>query len=245
MKKPLWIFAHIPKTGGITMRGIIDSNVPSNQIYRYPLHQNQEKMIRSLTSKQKENFRWVYGHCRYGVHQHFHRSYRYITMLRDPVSRVISTYYFICSMPTNGLHHKVKKMSLEEFVTSQDPRISAPLHNHQTRFLSGQNDPDLTLAMNNLNDHFAFVGITEMYPQSVFLLNQLQGWKQTHYSKENVTKKRPKRPDISEQLTNHIRSMNELDYHLYETCKLQLHQKIKSLSQSEKKELRSFIKMQD
>lgn len=244
MKKPLWIFAHIPKTGGLTMRGIIDQNVPSNRIYRYP-HHNQENIVRTLTPTQKASFQWVYGHCRFGVHQYFGRPYRYITMVRDPVSRIISAYYFIRSMPSNGLYKQVKNMTLEEFIYSQDPRISAPLNNHQTRFFSGQNDPDLKLAKKNLNQHFAFVGITEMYPQSVFLLNKLLGWKQTHYSKENVTKKRPKKPPINEELTNHIRRLNEMDYQLYEICKKRLKQKLRSLSSKDKKKLRNFIQKQD
>lgn len=244
MNTPLWIFAHIPKTGGLTMRGIIDQNVAPNRIYHYPLH-NQEKLVRSLTPTQKASFQWMYGHCRFGVHQYFKRPYRYITMVRDPVSRVISAYYFIRSMPSNGLHQQVKNMTLEEYVYSKNPRICAPLNNHQTRYLSGQNDPDLKLAKKNLNQHFAFVGITEMYPQSVFLLNKLVGWKQAHYSKENVTKKRPKKPPVSEKLANHIRSLNEMDYQLYEICKQRLKQRLQSLSPKDKKKLQQFIQKQD
>jgi hypothetical protein len=248
LSKPIYIFSHIPKTGGLTMRRIIDENVPEDLIFRYPRHSQwygQWKRGKKIRPAEVKNYRWVYGHCRFGVHRVFRRPFKYITMIREPLSRIISTYYFILSRPTNKLHKKVKNMSLEQFLNSDDPRILAPLSNHQTRFISGRNRPDLELAKKNIRDHYLLVGLTERYAESVFLLQKLFGWEHKHYEKENVNKKKPKKVEIPPALLEKIKKQNSLDYQLYEYCQDLFQQRINELSPSEKTQLRKYVARQD
>jgi hypothetical protein len=242
MAKPILIFSHIPKTGGLTMRKIIDQHFAPHQIYKYPAH-HEARTLSLVPPSKISHIRCVYGHCRFGVHRHFDRPFQYITMLRDPLKRIISSYYFIRSSPSNKLHEKVKKMSLEEYVFSRDSRINLPLHNHQTRFISGKNDPDIKLAMENIRKHYVFIGITEMYPESVFMLNRLMGWKHKPYSKENITKNKPKKIPLSDRAIKHIKEQNALDYQIYEYCKEQLVNQIKHLPDPAKERLERFVKL--
>ncbi|MBA4493028.1 sulfotransferase family 2 domain-containing protein [Paenactinomyces guangxiensis] len=242
MADSLLIFSHIPKTGGLTMRRIIDQHFKPRQIFKYPSH-HAARSLRSLSASDVAPVRCVYGHCPFGVHQYFHKPFKYITMVRDPVSRIISTYYFIRSSPSNKLHSKVKRMSFEQFVTSKNQRIQTPLTNHQTRFISGKKNPDLKLAIDNIREHYAFVGITEMYPESVFLLNRMMGWRQTPYTKENITKSRPKKAPVSNDIIQYIKEKNALDYMLYEYCKARLLKKIEQLPPAAKKKMAQFARV--
>ncbi|SEM73647.1 sulfotransferase family 2 domain-containing protein [Lihuaxuella thermophila] len=242
MADPLLIFTHIPKTGGLTMRRIIDQHFAPREIFRYPPHR-AARSLRRLTPEESEPFRCVYGHCPFGVHRYFHKPFQYIAMLRDPVSRIISMYYFIRSSPSNKMHDMVSRMSLEEFVHSKNSRIKIPLSNHQTRFLSGKKNPDLAKALENVRKHYAFVGITEMYPESVFMLNRTLGWKHIPYTKENVTKNKPKKAPVSEEVIRYLKEKNELDYRLYEFCKKRLLRSIKQLSPAEKRQMDRFVRI--
>jgi hypothetical protein len=242
MAEPLLIFTHIPKTGGLTMRRIIDRHFAPHQIFKYSTH-TEAKTMKKPRTPQIARTRCVYGHCRFGVHQYFNKPFKYITMLRDPVERIISTYYFIRSSPSNKMHNKVKNMSFEEFVFSNDPKLSFPLNNHQTRFLSGEHNPDLNLALENVRKHFLFVGITELYPHSVFLLNRLMGWKQEPYTKENVTRSKPKTLNIPPNVMEYIKKNNEMDDQLYQYCKKRLLRRIRELRPQAKQRLDEFVLM--
>lgn len=153
------------------MRRLLDHQYSKRRVFRYP-PKAPVKAIRKLSPAQLSSLKCVYGHFRYGVHRHFPGNPVYITMLRDPLQRILSMYYFIRSRPQNKLHHKVKNMSFTQFVTSQDREIQVPLRNHQTRMLSGGRHPSLQLAKQNIINHFAVVGITEMYPESVFMMKR-------------------------------------------------------------------------
>lgn len=197
--------------------------------------------MKKVNRSEFKDYRWVYGHCRFGVHKVFRRPFQYITMIREPLSRIISTYYFILSRPTNKLHKKVKHMSLEQFLKSDDPRILAPLTNHQTRFISGRNKPDLELAKKNIRDHFLLVGLTERYAESVFLLQKMFGWEHKHYEKENVNKKKPKNVELPPALLDKIKKQNSLDYQLYDYCQNLFQQKLNELSTKEKLQLKHYV----
>ncbi|TES47499.1 hypothetical protein E2L07_18830 [Halalkalibacterium halodurans] len=214
-------FLHIPKTGGLTLRGIIEDQYSKDERLKYPRLQParfhslikdtafnpplylglQPARFHSLPKRKLTSLRCVYGHFGYGIHSTLHQPFTYITMLRDPVERVISTYYFVLQNPQNRLHHQVKQMSFEQFVASDLPVVS----NHQTRLISGKPIPHLALAKKHLNQHFSIVGITDMYAQSIFLMSQRFDWKNVQYTKKNKTKHRLKQEDFSQETIANIR----------------------------------------
>lgn len=233
MAKRLVIFLHIPKTGGSTMRQILDRQYG-------PLHILNYSPKTSPLAFRRPGISAVYGHFRYGLHQHSARKPVYITILRDPLDRVLSTYYYIRSRPQNKMYHKVKNMSLMEFVTSTEPRIRGPLHNHQTRLISGKKHPDLKTAIRNINNDFPVVGVTEMYPESVFMMKKALGWNDTFYTKQNVNRQRRKKTEVPNKVKQIVRKNNELDYKLYNYAKKRLFSQIRNLDPQSKRQLAAF-----
>jgi len=114
-KDILYIVLHMPKCAGNTFGHHIQrnlrkeerlyleldvsqkhkSNIDDNDFFK--LYKNKckqmEEYLSSLSSKQKDEIKVIYGHCvPYGIHKFFNKTPRYITFLRNPIDRTISSY---------------------------------------------------------------------------------------------------------------------------------------------------------
>lgn len=239
----LLIFMHIPKTGGLTLRNIIDQQYNRNEIFKIP--RNRLDFEQKMSKKASNDLTCAYGHYRFGIHEYFQRPFTYITMLRDPVDRIISTYYFILQNKNNRLHDMVKNMSLEEFILGVGHEADIALYNHQTRYISGKSEPDLQQAKDNIKNHFAVVGLTEMYNESLYLMKKSLGWKNIYYTKQNITKKRKGINEVSKEIISKIEENNQLDIELYKFVKNDLLNNLKSLNRNDKAELQRYIQKQN
>jgi hypothetical protein len=177
----------------------------------------------------------ISGHHDFGIHEYFNRPFSYFSMVRHPVDRVVSLYYFLASTPQYLNYESVKNMTLEEFVIN-----NAQAKNHQTSFFSGKNELNLELAKKNLDTYFPIVGITEMFEESVFLLKRRYGWKNIVYKKSNVTKKRPNLKDVPLSTIKLIEENNRLDIELYNYVKTKLQKQLNTLTPAERNELQKY-----
>jgi len=153
------------------------------------------------------------GHLPYGVHRRFSRPCNYITMMRDPVERIISLYFYLQHAKKPPAHYMVKRMDLDQFVRSEDYRGNTS--NLQTRYFCGGQTPNLEQAKETLHRKFLVVGITERFTESLDILKQKLNWGSFDYQKKNVTRNRPTRYDFSPSTIDKIINLNNLDYELY------------------------------
>ncbi|MEH7237276.1 sulfotransferase family 2 domain-containing protein [Bacillus sp. JJ1562] len=233
--KELLIFSHIPKTAGSTMRQILKKQYEKKKIIPF-------RKIEELDEQQLAQAEAVYGHIRFGAHKYFSQPFTYITMLRDPVERIISNYYFSQRRPSNRMHESAKSLDFLGFVKQEIEANNPSLHNHQTRFVSGAKNPDLELAKQNIHEHYAVVGLSEMFDESVFLMKTFLGWDDIFYTKTNVTKNRPKQFDLPHEAIAILKEYNQLDYELYHYAKEVLNDNLKALDSESKKELKRYKK---
>jgi len=222
MNKKLIVFMHIPKTAGTTLRLLIEQNYKVWEIYR----ENKEapEKIKILPY-----IKCIQGHQPFAYHDINDRPHTYITMLRDPVQRVISEYYYIKAARPHDpyIHDKIWKenLSLEDYVNSTDERFLLRTQNMQTRFSSGSltlDQIDLEKAKENLNKHFSVVGITEMFDLSIFAMKKHFGWKDISYENRVVNKERPRNIQYPQDLIDNINKINQLDKALYDWSKERL-----------------------
>ena len=63
----------------------------------------------------------ISGHLYFEIHREIPQSTGYFTMLRDPVDRIISNYYYVLRAKDHRLHQRInaEKMSLADYVTSK------------------------------------------------------------------------------------------------------------------------------
>src|SRR3989442_9425283 len=127
------IFLHVPKTAGTTLARILERQYGARAILRlYQSSYGQE--LAAIPATQLELLRVVMGNFSFEPHQFLAGPSRYITILREPIDRVISHYYFVRRDPTHYLYETSQRLSLRDFVVAcgrDEP------NNDQTRLLAG------------------------------------------------------------------------------------------------------------
>jgi hypothetical protein len=230
------IFLHIPKTAGTTLNRIIEWHYNPLSIFTiapYGIRATAERFKR-LPERRRRRFRVVRGHLFYGIHEFLPQGATYITMLRDPVARLLSTYHFILRRPLHPLHRRFKeeRLGVEDLI-----RLTPHRQNLQCRFIAGVGrienfrvltKPDqaaqsgisdervLEIAKENLTRSFRVVGLTERFQESLLLMMICFGWKVPFYENRKVSKVRP---EVETALVEMIREHNRLDVELYDFAK--------------------------
>lgn len=202
------IFLHIPKTGGTTLQHII--------LEQYSIWRNC--LLDVLTIEEQKKIELVKFHMLFGYHKKLpQKKFTYITLLRNPIERLISESYFFRRMNSSP---KIGDLSaLYEYVTDEKyncfklPYIATV--NLQTRLIAGKVEDDLETAKNNLKKYFSVVGITERYDESLYVMEKKLGWKINNYKKINVTPDRPTIEEIPKEVIEIIKTKNEKDIELY------------------------------
>ena len=233
--KDLFIHLHIPKTGGTTLRDIIHRQYRSKQILEIPKLEKSESIIKEISGSKINQLIMIQGHLKYGIHKIFHRNTKYFVIIRNPIHRVLSTYYYVLNQTNNpqNLSTSNNQMTIYDFVQSG---VNPFLINGQTQLIAGKtsksNDPlirseELFLkAKYNIDNHFIFIGITELFDESILLLKNLLNWTTPYYSRANRTKKKPNYNEISPEIRSFIEEHNQLDQKLYEAARESLNRKI-------------------
>lgn len=253
---PVDVFLHIPKTAGDTLMVILwrqyrdtggylevpdPHRVPGSSTAEDPSFENVKRLVRQSSSKQ---FRLIYGHMPFGIHEAVARPARYFTMVRRPVERALSHYYYVKREPEHVLHREVTEsgMTLHDYVTSG---IATELSNGQTALLAGeeQGAPSsdtalLRRARANIEANFAAAGLTEDFDRSIVLFKLLLGWEQpVAYEAANVTVGRPPASAISEKTIEEIKAQNQLDEALYRFIRERFQAQIEDAGAAVKREL--------
>lgn len=245
-KKTILLFLHLPKTAGTTMNSILDSQYTKKQRIRYYTEEYSD-FLNGLNSKvrQMPNLKCIMGHFRFGIHEIIEKPSTYITMLRHPIDRVISTFYFIRSNPHHPFYREANNMNLKDFVLSTDIEADFLVNNMQTSFLSGGYYPPkkdhLEIAKENLVKYFEVVGITERFNESIFLMKKALGWKKIVYKSKNITRNRPRIDELSAEILEIIKQKNQLDIELYNFAVQLFEKQVESLDIKTKKEMKRFL----
>ena len=212
------IHLHLPKTAGTTLRTIADRNYTGGEIYTVSRpYAEQGEELRGLPEQRRREIKLLRGHMVFGLHEHFDRPAHYFTVLRDPVERIISAYYYVCRTPALPYYGEVvgQNMSLEDFAASRLPQT----YNQQTGLISGRYDDftnALEIAKHNLSTHFIVAGISERFDETLLLLKKQLGWRRIFYHRQNVTRNRPARSEVPKSAIRLIERRNALDMELYE-----------------------------
>lgn len=225
-KHPL-VFLHIPKAAGSTFDNVIPKNYDINGV----IHINPPAFYQNPSALVKEGRlpRAFMGHFKLNqyMYQLLTEPFIHVTILREPIGRLISYYNFLLAAPKHGRHKKAATMTFEDFVESKN---NHECHNGQALRVSGflnrrfvrkplPADEALELAKESLLKRFTFFGLTERYPEFMLTCRRLLGWGNLYYAKRKVTRDTPNRisrKDLSEQVINRARELNEVDVRLYD-----------------------------
>ena len=222
------VFLHIPKTAGTTLTEILHGLEPPDKVHAVPVHPVEippldviMEEFRETPLAQRSRIRLLTGHYPYGIHEAIPRPARYVTMLRDPVSRAVSLYDYIRFHERHPLREVAASMDLRSFVEQDVP---GGLHDGQTAFIAGEGihhpggDPALLeRARTNIASEFACVGIQERFDESLVGFAAALGWDRLPcYERVNVNRSSDGKTAIDAETIALIERCNKLDRVLYD-----------------------------
>ena len=265
------LYLHIPKTGGTTLRKVhIYNNYHTAERYTAEVYRGKPRLYdgiyyyptgcysseanlsvpepvrRALGHK---GLRAVTGHFCFGIHRYVSGPSTYITLLRNPVDRIVSLYYHIrrWANPDPGLHEDIvsQGVSLDEFVTRFPLQ---ELCNDQTRRICGLEPGEgrraqlaLNKAKDNLRQHFSVVGVTERFNETLILLKRRFGWTtDLCYYPKHITHDRPSVDELPPSCVAAIMERNQSDLKLHRFAMELLDEAISSQAASFGDELERF-----
>jgi hypothetical protein len=195
------LLVHLPKTAGTTLAQLMRYHYRAgafkgagNVLSRFD---DAEPRLRTIARKPR--FRAAAGHVSFGLAEQVLPEATFVTILREPVARTLSQYYFLTESG-NGtglvppwLDGDVRGIGLDEAFER-----GYLLNDLQTRMLCGLVSPfeelpadALTRATANLRERFAYVGTTEHFDELLALLNLELGWPTTAYERARENTRRP------------------------------------------------------
>eukprot|EP00011_Vannellida_sp_DIVA3-517-6-12_P005136 CAMPEP_0114607846 /NCGR_PEP_ID=MMETSP0168-20121206/2273_1 /TAXON_ID=95228 ORGANISM="Vannella sp., Strain DIVA3 517/6/12" /NCGR_SAMPLE_ID=MMETSP0168 /ASSEMBLY_ACC=CAM_ASM_000044 /LENGTH=465 /DNA_ID=CAMNT_0001818725 /DNA_START=31 /DNA_END=1425 /DNA_ORIENTATION=- len=224
------LFLHIQKTGGTSLRKAIEEKYgkhPRTKEIGFPQPQNGYWLATNLRAPDTQaikDYKAIYGHFSFGIHSLFPppTEYCYVTLLREPVSRIVSLYYYI-----QHFYPDVKNgRSLSEFMSpfrdfqyhNKDNGMTRALCGYEAWLapFKGVRREHLLCAKKNLRDYFSLILLTEKYDEGIQLLSHAFQWQNPKKIEVNVTPKYPSVEEHPPELIDQIRALNSLDIELYE-----------------------------
>lgn len=236
LKKP-FLFLHLAKTAGSTLSSVFKrSERPTKFTHTWA----QPKMQDMPNIANKDT---VFGHFRYGLHYYFNRSCTYMTVLRDPIDRVVSHYYYHLQHKKDPGHAFAMNRTFEQWI-----KDSPAGNNEQTRQVSGlRSQFNLTDEMFDIASYhmrqMAVVGLTEKYHETLIMLKYIAGSKITRYRAVNRGVKRPKLDQVPPETIELIKKHNWADIKLYELGKEIFEKQLEAMPPSYHTDLAEFNKL--
>lgn len=237
------IFCHVPKTAGTTLNRIIESQYDPFRIHSIPGGQRIRAIekFKALPEERRRKIQVLKGHIEYGLHEYLPQPATYMTMLREPVAQVISSYYYGLSSRTHPLYKILneRKLTIEAYVD-----LAQWANNLQTKLLGGiamakvqpfealaaaqrgeivpperfvgehATTETLAAAKRHLEEHFSVIGVTNQFEESVALMIVEYGWNVPFFQSFRETKQRPPEK-FAAAILDKIRALNSYDIEIF------------------------------
>ncbi len=237
MKAPLMqdldivLHLHIPKCAGTSLRTSVFQSLPENNCIEwnssnpYDLDISIDEFEATLLSY--PNARFVSGHFPYGIHTVLKgKGYKYITVLRNPIDRVLSAYRHTVMDNLYLLQHEEAELIInggfDAYIRSHYAEIT--FLNTQARLISGMltNEqlysvalPDfLTACLDIISRVFVHVGIQSEMPKTLGFLSNFFSIPSSHRLIESNSNSRGNTQCCSvlpQQDIDHLASANSYD----------------------------------
>jgi hypothetical protein len=227
------VFQHIPKTAGTTLSHVVARQFASHEIFhvrdpnqpkapRYSVACGSVEQFIALPESQRARFRCVLGHMHFGIHRYVPGPAKYLTILRDPVQRVLSQHDQYTRM-VNSRELEARPLTLEQFISGK-PAVA---DNHQTRFLCGcralngweyeehSEQENLDRAKQHLREHCIVVGTVQRFDETMVVLGERMGWQDVRYVRYNIGTRRAWQAHPDPATLRAIFDANALDRELH------------------------------
>jgi len=156
---PIVIYHHIAKTGGTSLRKVVQANYKGRTLLElYGPNRGSvdwyQRFYHALSYKQKAEIQCIAAHSAHYIIPIIDRPFRVFTLIRDPVDRVISLYYFTRGLAKKGVGKGAQigqalealgwdladiylHVGVEQDAAPEYRQLFAPFFNGQTRAILG------------------------------------------------------------------------------------------------------------
>ena len=235
-KQPVLVFTHIPKTGGSTLNALLLRQFPREKMFHILDALHCEAFL-AMSDEERDRFDCIIGHVPACIHNFISRPCRYIVLLREPLERAISDYYYMLTNSAHPRHEEYtgKKMTLEQHLRARidSPRVILNLLFYPQMEFLHRHMPDVkklrgfeSCSMNQiieqskrkLREDFFQAGITDRFEDFVLLLARKLGWRLPYYHIKNQSRSRPRTDtlNIDPGLLADFYQSYSAEYQLYE-----------------------------
>jgi len=223
-------FIHIPKAAGTTINNTFIRNFKREEYFSFSGNiKNDIAHYNYLSSQNKDKIKLFLGHAPIITGIKEADNAVLVTMLRNPIKRVMSFCQHVYEGKSPYLIKKFPPYSFnsDEFLESGNDE----LENLQTKFLINEGDSSndiklkriggekaVELALDNLLKKINYFGIVEYFDESVIFLFDSLNLGYPLYRRSNV-KSLNKKLYFSQEHIEKIKKLNRLDIELYEKAK--------------------------
>jgi hypothetical protein len=223
---------HVAKTGGAALTGVLGNRFAAGDCLEFYFGPAPDL-------SDVDQFRYVSGHFDASFIERFARRPYVVTLLRDPIDRALSTYFYTRSFPADyelpetpplprarakeaaALAREwwrlVPECDLDELISRAPEVARQVLGNSQARALCAcpAGEERLIDAIAGL-EPCDFVGLTERLDESLDWLTRRLGWRELHpLPRSNVSGARVPREEIGPETLEAVARLTEVDRELY------------------------------
>ncbi len=202
----LILFNHIPKTGGTTLRIVLNRVYGTDRVFFIDSRNISESLEKfsSLSAKERIKYKVISGHGA-ELFLNFTNNPFKISIIREPISLFISQYYYLKKSSNSNYQEEVDKLSsIDEYL---DYAIKNGQDNLLTRYFSNSmnwlvdensNIPSMKIAGDRLLKaaksnitNYDFVFDIANFDDAVFQISKILKWKKIPiYRQSNVNKEK-------------------------------------------------------
>jgi len=221
LKNKHWVFSHVPKTAGTSC----ENYVAQLFLIQDTLHINAPDLneFPHVVSLKNQFPHYIAGH--HPLHGMLYQllpdqELVHLSLLREPVARVLSYYNYLMSRQSHSLHHSVKDLTFDTFI--KQPMVE--IHNGQSRRLAGLLHSNENISDSKLFDRakyvvdncFTLVGMTEQLEDFICIIERITGVKIYRLARKNQSQISLSRDDINPTQLEIINNNNASDIMLYQ-----------------------------
>lgn len=224
-------FLHIPKAAGTTFRRILERQCLGKRQFRFTIDIKSDlERYERLPQNQRDSIAFYSGHNPIITGIDSADQATTITLLREPVSRVVSycKYVYEGKGPYGEAGYSRDTFDMDAFLDSgygelsnlQTKMLVNSVYSASNRVIGSMVATDaVNLALSNLNNKIACFGLQEFFDESLLLMRRRLGWRLPVYGHRNkASVSKPLKIELHH--IEKIKELNQLDILLYSNARV-------------------------